>query len=95
MTDAYDEMVREMAFAALTRQASAIAAAGLRATVDVPRWSSPAGANVEVRISFWRGDAFIDVAEDLVMTAGQATAPDDLRKWLDEMVVAIVSENAV
>lgn len=89
-----DDAVRGLAEAVLGERRSALSAAGLRATVEVTKWSNGDRGNSELRVAFWREDAFIDVVEDFITQDGSPAASlDEFKHWLEQGVDAIVEEN--
>jgi hypothetical protein len=91
----FDEAVRELADAVVAEHTRALADAGLRTTVEVRRWAENDAANSELRVAFWRGNAFIDVLEDFIVRDGRPVASlDELRDWLNAGVEAILQETS-
>jgi len=89
-----DEAVRELAIAVVAERASALAAAGLRTTVEVEKWTKGNTLNSELRVAFWRRDAFIDIIEDFITRDGVAAASlAEFKHWLEHSIDAIVEEN--
>jgi hypothetical protein len=89
-----DEAVRELAHTVLGERQSALSAAGLRATVEVSAWSKDDRSNSELRVTFWREDAFVDVVEDFIIKEGKPAASlGDFKRWLEQQVDTIVKEN--
>jgi hypothetical protein len=87
---------RDTAHAVLADRRSALVEAGLRARIELERhfedgresWS-------EIRVDFWRGDAFVDVLETFLVREGEAVVtPEELKAWLEEHIDAILEENA-
>lgn len=88
-----DVVVRDLAHAVLRERQPALSAAGLRATVEVKAWSAEGRANSELRIAFWRKNAFIDVVEDFIIRHGEPSASlDEFKSWLEQGVDDIVKE---
>ena len=76
---------REMAHACLARRRSALEVAGLRARVEIERWQGTGLRGSELRITFWRDTALIDVVEDFILEDGQFMGSrEELQRWLDE-----------
>lgn len=88
-----DQAVRELAHEALAEHSQALGTAGLRATLEVQRWGDPEAANSEIRLAFWRGDAFVDVLEDFIVREGRPAASlDEFKQWLDDGIRTILIE---
>jgi|SRR5829696_7275738 len=78
---------RDAAQAVLSERQEVLSALRLEAKVEISRWLDGDRENAEIRISFWRGPAFVDVVEDFVIRDGQPTAsPQELREWLEESI---------
>jgi hypothetical protein len=89
----HTDTARGIAETVLADRADRLAAAGVRAEIEVKRWGEGAGAQAELSISLWRGTAFVDLLEDFIIRDGSPTAsPDELREWVatgvDEMLDA-------
>lgn len=89
-----DEAVRDLANAVLGERQPALSAVGLRATVEVKAWSEESRENSELRVAFWRENAFIDVVEDFIIRDGKPAASlDEFKLWLEQGFDDIVEEN--
>ncbi|HEX5927303.1 MAG TPA: hypothetical protein VFY45_26035 [Baekduia sp.] len=89
------ETVRELAVAVIAERRAALTDAGLRTTIEVERWTAKDGSeSSELRVAFWRDNAFIDIVEDFIVQDGTPVASlDGLRQWLERSVNAIMEEN--
>lgn len=90
-----DKAVRELAHGVLAARSAALSAPGLRATVEVKRWFTDGRENCELRMSFWRGDKFVDGLEDHIVRDGVAVSSlDEFRQWVEKEVDTILEQNS-
>jgi hypothetical protein len=59
--------------------------------VEVKRWTTD---DSELRVAFWRGNAFVDVVEDFIVQDGTPVASvTEFRQWLEHSIDTIIEEN--
>jgi hypothetical protein len=89
-----DKAVRELAEDVLATRSSALAASGLRATMEVKQWFTDGRENCELRMGFWRENKFIDGLEDHIVRNGiLVNSLDEFRKWVEDEVDTILKQN--
>jgi hypothetical protein len=89
-----DKAVRELVHGVLAARSAALSASGFRTTVEVKRWFTDGRDNCELRMSFWRGNKFIDGLEDHIVRDGvSVNSLDEFRQWVEQEVDTILEQD--
>lgn len=87
------DAVRGLVDRALSERSSALSARGLRATVEVKRWSTEDRENSEIRVAFWRRNSFVDFFEGFIVREGRPLASlSEFKQWLEREMDTILDE---